>query len=36
MMKVAATIKGASHKGNHTQQQEREKSYEEHLKHGVE
>lgn len=36
MMEVAATVRDASHKGNHTQQQEGEKSYEEHLEHGVE
>ncbi len=34
-MEVAATVRDASHKGNHAQQQDREKSYEEHLKHGV-
>ncbi len=35
MMEVASTIKGAAHKGNHTQHQEREKSYKEHLGHYV-
>jgi hypothetical protein len=35
-MEVAATIKGAAHQGNHTQQQEREKSHDEQLPHGIE
>jgi hypothetical protein len=35
-MEMVATARDASHKGNHAQQQESEKSYEEHLEHGVE
>jgi hypothetical protein len=33
MMEMAATVMGASHKRNHTQQQQRENSYENDLKH---
>lgn len=35
MMEMAATVMGASHKRNHTQQQQREHSYENHLKHAL-
>ena len=31
MMEVASTVRDASHKGNHTQQQYGEKSYEKYL-----
>lgn len=33
MMEVAGTVRGASHKWNHAQQQQREKSYEKQLVH---
>jgi len=35
-MEVAGAVRVASHKGNHAQHQEREKSYEDHLEHEVE